>query len=97
MTKQWLLSAVILGALFAVVIAFWLYGQFKLRRMRSLRCPVCHGAFSIPSLSAAQRWVAFDAYKGGSTTGFCFHCDQCAADYRFTDDLRSLGRVEQKT
>jgi hypothetical protein len=41
--------------------------------------------------------VAFDAYKGGSTTGFCFHCDQCAADYRFTDDLRSLGRVEQKT
>jgi hypothetical protein len=56
MTKQWILSAVILGALFAVVIAFWLYGQFKLRRMRSLRCPVCHGAFSIPSLSAAQRW-----------------------------------------
>ena len=97
MTKQWIVTAVILGILFAGVGVVWLLGHLKLRRIRTLTCPDCHTPFAVASLASVRRWMEFDAERGKvKASGFYLRCTQCSADYRFLDDLRPLGRAEQK-
>lgn len=89
MTKQWILSAVILVALFGVVGIARLVGYLKLKRMRALCCPDCHMKFSVPSLTAVRYWLGRDGAVG---SGFYLRCEHCAAEYRFSDRYELLGK-----
>jgi hypothetical protein len=98
MDKQWLLLTVITALLAAGLGCLKLFEYRKLKRMRALNCPNCHSPFAVTSLSAVKRWMDFDIESGSKkASGFYLHCDRCAADYRFLEDCRLLGRAEQKT
>ena len=92
MTKQWILSGVILAVLFGIVGIVRLAEYVKLKRMRALCCPECHERFSVPSLTSVRYWMGRD---GAAGSGFYLHCEHCAADYRFADNYELVGR-EQK-
>mgnify|MGYP000921944107 CR=1 FL=1 len=97
MSNQWILLAIISGVLFAVVGIVWLVGYWKLRRIRTLRCPDCDSLFVVASLTTIRRWMDFDFERGSTQrSGFYLHCDRCRTDYRFADDYHLLGRAEQK-
>jgi hypothetical protein len=82
----------IFGSIVLAALKWHSYAQ--LRRMRSLACPDCHQPFSVPSILGVKRWMEVaPGTSPSSRFGFYLHCPRCAADYRFTNDFRLLGKV----
>ena len=89
-----ILPFAIVGILFAIAVAFWAAGVAKLKRLRALRCPTCQRPFPVPNLGQVKRWMTVSMDKGSvSSSGFTLHCEQCSADFRFTDSLEPIDRA----
>ncbi len=83
-----------------LVMCFIIAGAFgttrMLNRRRQMTCPDCHALLSVPKFSPFHRLKSELGMGSGQQPGFTLRCDLCSADYRFTNDLKLVGRIADK-
>jgi RNase P subunit RPR2 len=99
MTNPWILFAVIVGILAAVLGVIKLRERLVVARMRRLTCPRCSSHFSVRRLSDAEPWFHVSVDPGRERAsrvehGYYLFCHQCGAKVRFSKALTLLGPAD---